>query len=116
MGTTFARRFEEQDIILSYRLLFGQDDKSRKVAHEEICMLKNSHAKQNVDDMLSHLCERKYKYGSLWWTTYDKTCRVIRPRRNPLQWYTFWAVLLVGGLANILAVLQLLVAIVALKI
>ncbi|KAJ6076673.1 hypothetical protein N7499_008654 [Penicillium canescens] len=159
----------EQEIILSYRLLFGQDNKSRKVAREEICRLKNSHAKQNVDDMLSDLCERKYKYGSLWWKTYDKTlqsypseiwpitCRTMegylqqsdvysarddfprlgprliklqqfslrqrpskltdlwRDRRNPLQWYTFWAVLLVGGLANMLAALQLLVAVIALK-
>ncbi|KAJ5254130.1 hypothetical protein N7524_011310 [Penicillium chrysogenum] len=159
----------EQEIILSYRLLFGQDNKSRKVAREEIRKLKNSYAKQNVDDMLSDLCERKYKYGSLWWKTYDKTlqsypseiwpitCRTMeghlqqsdvysarddfprlgqrliklqqfslrqrpskltdlwRDRRNPLQWYTFWAVLLVGGLANMLAALQLLVAIVALK-
>jgi hypothetical protein len=119
--------------------------------------------------MLSDLCERKYKYGSLWWKTYDKTlqsypseiwpitCRTMegylqqsdvysarddfprlgprliklqqfslrqrpskltdlwRDRRNPLQWYTFWAVLLVGGLANMLAALQLLVAVIALK-
>jgi hypothetical protein len=36
-------------------------------------------------------------------------------RRNPLQWYTSWAVLLVGGVANILAALQLLVSIAALK-
>ncbi|KAI0435544.1 hypothetical protein F4803DRAFT_545204 [Xylaria telfairii] len=35
-----------------------------------------------------------------------------RDRRNPLQWYTFWAVLLVGGISILLAVLQLVVAIV----
>ena len=35
-----------------------------------------------------------------------------RDRRNPLQWYTFWAVVLVGGLSNILALLQLLVAVI----
>lgn len=160
----------EQEVILSYRLLFGQDGKSRKVAREEICRLKNSCAKQNVDDLLSDLCERKYEYGRLWWKTYDKTllsypsdiwpitCRTMeghlqqsnvysarddfprlgprlirlqqfnsrqrpskltdlwRDRRNPSQWYTFWAVLLVGGVANILAALQLLVAIFALKL
>lgn len=32
-------------------------------------------------------------------------------RRNPLQWYTFWAVLVVGGLSLVLAVLQLIVGI-----
>lgn len=159
----------EQEVILSYRLLFGQDGKSRKVAREEIYRLKNSCEKQNVDAMLLDLCERKYEYGSLWWKTYDKvlqgyaseiwpiTCRTMeghlqqsdvysarddfprlgrrliklqqfnsrqrpnkltdlwRDRRNPLQWYTFWAVVLVGGVANILAALQLLVALVELQ-
>lgn len=159
----------EQEVILSYRLLFGQDGKSRKVAREEIYQLKHSCAKQNVDAMLLDLCERKYEYGSLWWKTYDEvlqgyaseiwpiTCRTLeghlqqsdvysarddfprlgrrliklqqfnsrqrpnkltdlwRDRRNPLQWYTFWAVVLVGGVANILAALQLLVAVVELQ-
>lgn len=35
-----------------------------------------------------------------------------RDRRNPLQWYTFWAVLWIGGASIILAVLQLVVGIV----
>lgn len=35
-----------------------------------------------------------------------------RDRRNPLQWYTFWAVLVVGGLSIILATLQLIVAVI----
>ena len=34
-----------------------------------------------------------------------------RDRRNPLQWYTFWAVLIVGGLSILLALLQLGVAV-----
>jgi hypothetical protein len=29
-----------------------------------------------------------------------------RDRRNPLQWYTFWAVLVVGGISILLGVLQ----------
>ncbi|RHZ65531.1 uncharacterized protein CDV56_109274 [Aspergillus thermomutatus] len=159
----------EQEIILSYRLLFGQDGKSRKVAREELFRLKNSSVNQSVDTMLLDLCERKYEHGSLWWKTYDKvlqgypseiwpiTCRTMeghlqqndvysarddfprlgprllklqqfnsrqrpskltdlwRDRRNPLQWYTFWAVILVGGVANILAALQFLVALVQLQ-
>ncbi|RJE18831.1 hypothetical protein PHISCL_08832 [Aspergillus sclerotialis] len=159
----------EQEVILSYRLLFGQDGISRKLAHEEIYALKQSRANQSVDTMLSDLCERKYKYGYLWWKSYDRvlrgyppnvwpiTCRSIeghlqqsdvysarddfprlgrrlirlqqfnlrqrpskltdlwRDRRNPLQWYTFWAVVLVGGVANILAALQLLVSIIDLQ-
>lgn len=136
-----------QEVILSYRLLFGQDGKSRKIAREEVFRLKNSSAKYNVDTMLLDLCERKYEHGCLWWKSYDKvlqsyppeiwpiTCRTMqghlqpsdvynarddfprlgsrliklqqfnsrqrpskltdlwRDRRNPLQWYTFWAVL-----------------------
>lgn len=159
----------EQEVILSYRLLFGQDGKSRKVAREEVSRLRNSLPKQNVDAMLLDLCERKYENGSLWWRAYDKvlqgypseiwpiTCRTMegrlqqsdvysalddfprlgprliklqqfssrqrpskltdlwRDRRNPLQWYTFWAVVVVGGVANILTGLQLLVAIVELQ-
>jgi hypothetical protein len=35
-----------------------------------------------------------------------------RDRRNPLQWYTFWAVLWIGGAGIVLAVLQVLVGIV----
>lgn len=34
-----------------------------------------------------------------------------RDRRHPLQWYTFWAVLVVGGLSIILAILQLAVGV-----
>lgn len=34
-----------------------------------------------------------------------------RDRRNPLQWYTFWAVLIVGSLSLLLTLLQLIVAI-----
>jgi len=33
-----------------------------------------------------------------------------RDRRNPLQWYTFWAVLWVGGITVVLSILQLVAA------
>lgn len=39
-----------------------------------------------------------------------------RDRRSPLQWYTFWAVLVVGGASVILAFLQLIVAIIAIPV
>lgn len=51
-----------------------------------------------------NLRQRPSKLTDLW-----------RDKRNPLQWYTFWAVVLVGGAANILAALQLLVAIAGLR-
>lgn len=39
-----------------------------------------------------------------------------RDRRNPLQWYTFWAVLWIGGLTSALAVLQLVVGVVQIAV
>ena len=35
-----------------------------------------------------------------------------RDRRNPLQWYTFWAVLIFGGVSILIAILQLVVGVV----
>lgn len=159
-----------QEILLSYRLLFGQDSRSRKLARGEISRLKTTLVKQHVDSMLSDLCERKYEHGSLWWKRYDKvlqsyppeiwpiTCRTMegklqesdaynarddfprlgarltklqqfslrqnpskltdlwRDRRNPLQWYTLWAVLIFGGVANLLAALQLAAGIAQVKV
>lgn len=31
---------------------------------------------------------------------------IWRDRRNPLQWYTFWAVIIIGGLTLIISVVQ----------
>ena len=42
----------------------------------------------------------------------SKVMDLWRDRRSPLQWYTFWAVLWVGGVSILLAFLQLLVSIV----
>lgn len=39
---------------------------------------------------------------------------IWRDRRNPLQWYTFWTVLWVGGAGILLAILQLVVGLVQL--
>lgn len=39
-----------------------------------------------------------------------------RDRRNPLQWYTFWAVLWIGGLTSALAMLQLVVGVVQIAV
>ncbi len=45
----------------------------------------------------------------------SKLTYLWRDRRNPLQWYTFWAVSLLGGGANILSALQLAAGIAQLK-
>lgn len=76
----------EQEVILSYRLLFGQDGNSRKLAREELCQLKNKYTNQKVDSMLYDLCERKYEHGSLWWKTYDKVLQLsIRDMANHMS-------------------------------
>jgi hypothetical protein len=46
----------------------------------------------------------------------SKLADLWRDRRNPLQWYTFWAVLIVGGISITLSILQLLVGIAQLAI
>lgn len=154
----------EQEILLSYRLLFAQSGASRKVARRALAALKRDNPSR-FDPFLSVLCERKYKTRFLWWSKVDKdladlpatawpvSCRDTeehlqerdvysaiedlprlgqrllrvqkfnarwrpsrltdfwRDRRNPHQWYTFWAVLIFGGAANVLAICQLAVAI-----
>ncbi|KAF5000629.1 hypothetical protein FDECE_11166 [Fusarium decemcellulare] len=153
----------EQEILLSYRLLFAQSSASRKLIRGELAQLRRDG--QLVDDLLSMLCERKCRTGMLWWSKMDKdfselspdlwpiSCRnseqhlqerdvynavddfprlgwrllrvqkfnlrqqpskltdLWRDRRNPLQWYTFWAVLIIGGMANIIGLFQLVVAV-----
>lgn len=41
----------------------------------------------------------------------NKLIELWRDRRRPMQWYAFWVVLLVGGAANLLALLQLVIAV-----
>lgn len=157
----------EQEILLSYRLLFAQSAKSRRAALKELAPLKRDGKGGGFpfDQLLATLCENKYWKGRLWWSKMDKqlsklpldawpTCcrdseerlqerdvysamedfprlgrRLLqlqkfnlrqkpskltdmwRDRRNPLQWYTFWLVLVFGGIANLLALLQLVVAV-----
>ncbi|KAJ8132117.1 hypothetical protein O1611_g1506 [Lasiodiplodia mahajangana] len=157
----------EQEILLSFRLLFGQSTESRKIARQELNGLRGNGTA--FDHFLTVLCERKYKKGCLWWAKVDGELQGLpasawpgscldsddnlqerdvysavedfprlghrllrvqkfnmrqrpnrlrdlwRDRRNPLQWYTFWAVLVIGGVANIIALLQLIAAVVQIK-
>jgi sterol desaturase/sphingolipid hydroxylase (fatty acid hydroxylase superfamily) len=41
----------------------------------------------------------------------SKITDLWRNRQNPLQWYTFWAVLVVGGSGLLLAILQLIIGV-----
>lgn len=143
-----------KEVLLSYRIIFGQDNRSRK-------LFQASERKNIVgfvkhyDTLLDTLCGRGAgsnlnALGPFIWPSAccDTEGRLLeqdvynvnidmpifgarlfelesfslhqqpsskrdlwRDRRNPLQWYTFWAVLIIGGLSLIIGILQLLVAI-----
>jgi hypothetical protein len=143
-----------QEILMSYRLIFGQTRSSRSLARSTLQSLKSE---PDYDALLDIVCgeSRKTVAARLPSSLWPVSCRSFdgdlqeedtyssqddfpmfgprlaalqlfnlrqqpsrlrdlwRDRRNPLQWYTFWAVVIIGGLANVLALLQLVVAIVA---
>lgn len=141
-----------QEVLMSYRLLFGQSHASRALAKSLVHELEK-HGR--VDGLLGYLCTKPQKdvnrrLPSSFWPV---TCRdfdgnlqeagcysaqddfpllgnrlvalqefglrqqpsrlrdLWRDRRSPLQWYTFWAVLVFGGISNIVAILQLFVGV-----
>jgi hypothetical protein len=152
-----------RELMLSYRLLFGQSSRSRKLVRD--LLVEEKKANREVDPLLEKLCtlplsgswaakllsrgkhlvlpaeifpqstisasnvfmesgsysvEHEFSvFGSrlLELQKYNLRQRpsrardLWRDRRNPLQWYTFWAVIWVGGITIILAVLQLCVGI-----
>ncbi|KAI9668930.1 MAG: hypothetical protein M1829_005242 [Trizodia sp. TS-e1964] len=145
-----------QEILMSYRLLFGQSHASRGLGKT---LLREMEGQADYDRLLVGLCTQPRSSGvvkklpnSFWpvscrtfddnlqeldsYTLHDdfpmlgsrlaalqefnlrqqpsKLRDLWRDRRNPLQWYTFWAVLVVGGLSILLGILQLAVAVVAL--
>ncbi len=140
-----------QEVIMSYRLLFGQKRGSRRLAGRVLKRQKDEKAVE-YDTLLDVVCTQAYKRGGpvgrlppdLWPVTclsfdctlqentsyssiddfplfghrlaklQDFTLRqhpskltdLWRDRRNPLQWYTFWAVLIVGGVSMLLSLVQ----------
>lgn len=142
-----------REILMSYRLLFGQRRASRKLAKAELYVLKRQDA--NYDQLLNALCTQSCDsiIRALPLAFWPVTCRSFegylqeesayssqddfplfgqrlaklqeftlrqqpsrlrdlwRDRRNPLQWYTFWAVLIFGCMSIIIALLQLAVAV-----
>lgn len=143
-----------QEVLMSYRLLFGQEAVSRRLIRAPLRALRDEQP-QHYDSLLDMICAYKLsrKVRSLPLYLWPVTCRSFeghlqeesayssqddfpmfgtrlaklqeftlrqqpsrlrdlwRDRRNPLQWYTFWAVLIVGGLSIFLTLLQLLVGI-----
>jgi hypothetical protein len=137
----------EQEVLLTYRLLFGQSSRSRKLARYELDNLE--HEGRPFDGLLRTLCGRKRDVDKLPTQIWPVWCRDIqtnrlrendvynarsdfprlgyrlvqlqkfslrqtpnrltdlwRDRRSLLQWYTFWAVLWIGGAATFLAFVQ----------
>ncbi|KAF1961987.1 hypothetical protein CC80DRAFT_589442 [Byssothecium circinans] len=144
-----------QEIILSYRLLFGQSSMSRELFKKELSELKKTSeidpflvtlgtlsidkgllSRQKRKNFPSHLFPAsnlnitKTLIASEVYSVRDDFPRLgnrllllqrynmsqqpsrvrdlWRDRRNPLQWYTFWAVLWIGGITIVLSLLQLL--------
>ncbi|KAF2722642.1 hypothetical protein K431DRAFT_266215 [Polychaeton citri CBS 116435] len=145
-----------QEVLMSYRLLFGQSRAARGAGK---ALLQKLAAEHSYDGLLVDLCTKPQKKikqlpASFWpiscrdfdmrlqeaesYSSQDdfpifgsrlavlqefnlkqqpsKLRDLWRDRRNPLQWYTFWAVLIIGGISNIIAILQLVVAIIQIKV
>ncbi|KAJ3944324.1 uncharacterized protein N0V96_005850 [Colletotrichum fioriniae] len=141
----------EQEVLVSYRLLFGQSARSRKLIRSDLGKLEKSG--QPFDNLLHTLCGPKKEVDKLPRSIWPVGCRdfeqekllesdvysaqsdfprlgyrlinlqrfslrqkprrltdLWRDRRNPLQWYTFWAVLWVGGAGIMLAIIQTVLA------
>jgi hypothetical protein len=145
-----------QEILMSYRLVFGQSRGARRLARAVLRMLREEEtAKGEYDQLLDVVCTRpcdgvvRALPPSFWpvscrsfegslqeesaYSSQDdfpmfgarlaklqefnlrqqpsKLRDLWRDRRNPLQWYTFWAVLVVGGVSILLSFLQLVVSV-----
>jgi hypothetical protein len=143
-----------QEVLMSYRLLFGQQRGSRKLSKSALTKLREE-SEAEYDGLLDLLCtqpcDREIKRLPL--ALWPVTCQSFegflqeesayssqddfalfgerlaklqnfilrqkpsrlrdfwRDRRNPLQWYTFWAVVIVGPITIILSLLQIAVAV-----
>lgn len=152
-------RLLNQEIILSYRLLFGQTKASRR-HFQKVVRKKVMSDKSEVDPLLQILCTRPmdpsiralpadvwppscrdYDGQLLEQSTYStaldfpllgsrllkiqefdqrhhpyKLRDLWRDRRNPLQWYAFWAINIIGGVTIVIGLCQLAVSLLQLAI
>ncbi|KAI0391425.1 hypothetical protein F5Y17DRAFT_406605 [Xylariaceae sp. FL0594] len=121
-----------EEVLLSYRLLFGQDKRSRRLFHKLNPFLDTP--SNSRDELLSQLCSAKDLDGSLGLSQHDayelakdfphirtKLVRLSnhltqrRPRswaelwvdnRDSASWLTFWAVIIIGAVGLFLAFIQ----------
>lgn len=150
----------QREIILSYRLLFGQDRKSRRLFREVESRKAALNKTNKCDPLLDILCGRKKRTvidalpSDIWpdscrdsvghlieQTIYSTSLdfpvlgsRLLqiqefdsrqqpnrirdywRDRRNSLQWYAFWAVLIIGALSILIGIVQIILAILQLNL
>jgi hypothetical protein len=120
------------EIVLSFRLLFGQDQGSRKLFKRQL--MKAEASPYGMDDILQQLCTKAE--GSPRVISRDKVYyrlardfpvlrqriailqhqlthvkprgwrAIWRDRRDSAQWYTFWAVIMFGSVGTLLAIMQ----------
>lgn len=123
-----------QEVLLSYRLLFAQSAKSRKL-FRQLYTMPDMHSYQ-ADPLLFRICTQK-RIGQTWTmlptdrplyfaardfpVLYDRIellskdlrdarpssiLGLIRDRRNMLQYWTFWLVAIFGGISILLSLIQ----------
>ena len=158
-GASMLSKYQ-REIILSYRLLFGQDRKSRRLFREVESRNAALDKTSKCDPLLDILCGRKKRAvidalpSDIWpdscrdsaghlleQTIYSTSLdfpvlgsRLLqiqefdsrqqpnrirdywRDRRNPLQWYAFWAVLIIGALSILIGIIQIILAILQLNL
>jgi hypothetical protein len=134
-----------REVLLSYRLIFGQHQPSRKLYWK--CERKKLVKEGQVDPFLDILCGSRllsnpalkhlvydndvYRVAGDFPTLGSRLCHLqqyndayhpgrIRElwndRRNPLQWFTFWVVIIFGGLSILLSTAQVVISAVSLAV
>ncbi|KAK0639178.1 hypothetical protein B0T16DRAFT_462878 [Cercophora newfieldiana] len=127
-----------KEVLLSFRLLFGQSSKSRRLFRHVFDPAKTPFA--HPDTLLPYLCSEKTLEGDEAWIPRDRriyyaardfpvlyqrvellakelsrarpaTVRdLLRDRRDTLQFWTFWLVAIIGGLSLALSAIQVVLA------
>lgn len=116
------------EILLSYRLLFGQDKESRKIFKEmvndaddmilqELCSTKENHFPELFKERDFYRLKRDFPILRSRLATLSHQMSNMKPRgwkelwkdkRDSAHWLTFWAVIVIGGAGILLAVIQVL--------
>lgn len=131
-----ANKCLHREVLLSYRLLFGQDNQSRALFNNR--EIKEAAAEGTLDPLLVQLCGQKRQLGDILEdeavVEHDCYVNVIdfpffgrelvqlqkyaysrkpgryldvwRDTRDPFQWLTLWLLVFIGGLSVFLSLLQ----------